>query len=290
MKTPIFIIISMLFTSVLSAQYLDPTSNWTEIETNHNDSTFKYISHYRLNGDTIFDNQTYFKLYLDDLFHIGIRESESHRVYAYLPHENKEYKIYNFNWGIGDTINYGILRYEIDSLLYIYDIVDKIDSLLLKDNKYYNYVSTGPDSKIIQGIGFTQGFFRLFEFNYPFSSKSEMVCFYKGDQLVYKNPVCADCEGTQTSIDEISKSVTSVKVYPQPSNGSVTFEFPAELVSQIESLSIFRVDGVHVETCVINYEPQIEIKDLKPGLYVYVANTLLHKTYSGIFSVTNSNK
>jgi hypothetical protein len=280
----------MLFTSALSAQYLNPTSNWTEILTDRNDSTFKYISHYRLNGDTIFDNQTYFKLYLNDLFHMGIRESESHRIYAYLPNENREYKVYNFNWAIGDTINYGILRYEIDSLLYIYRIVDKIDSILLKDNKYYNYVSTGTDSKIIQGIGFTQGFFRRFEFNYPFSSKSEMVCFYKGDQLVYKNPVYADCEGTITSIDEISKAETLIKVYPQPSNGPVTFEFGPEMVTQFNTLTIYRVDGVLMETRTLYNEPKIEIKDLKPGLYVYVVNTLLHKTYSGIFSVTSNNK
>ena len=281
----------MLFTSALNAQYLDPNSNWTEILTDRNDSTFKHISHYRLNGDTIFDNQTYFKLYLNDLFHMGIRESESHRVYAYLPNENKEYKIYNFNWGIGDTINYGILRYEIDSLFYHYVIIDKIDSILLKDNKYYNYVSTGPDSKIIQGIGFTQGFFRLFDFsNYPFSINYEMVCFYKGDQLVYKNPIYADCEGTITSIDEISKAETLIKVYPQPSNGPVTFEFGPEMVTQFNSLTIYRVNGVLMETRTLYNEPKIEIKDLKPGLYVYVVNTLLHKTYSGIFSVTSNNK
>jgi hypothetical protein len=108
--------------------------------------------------------------------------------------------------------------------------------------------------------------------------------------LVYKNPVYADCEGTITSIDEISKAETLIKVYPQPSNGPVTFEFGPEMVTQFNTLTIYRVDGVLMETRTLYNEPKIEIKDLKPGLYVYVVNTLLHKTYSGIFSVTSNNK
>lgn len=194
-----------------------------------------FLLRYYFDGDTVIEDVTYSHLFResgDTIYPIkssagGIRE-ENKRVY-YIgddflrsPGWGEELLLFDFNMQINDTVYHTddgkrkSIVLDIDSV----QIGDRFRKRYLVDNGWYFH---NPDY-IIEGIGsVVNGLFGhitvLPTCGYHFW---EHVCFYSGDQLVYKNPTFSDCSAgvNLSSIEDIIASM--INIYPNPFNESIT--------------------------------------------------------------------
>ncbi|NLJ82585.1 MAG: T9SS type A sorting domain-containing protein [Bacteroidales bacterium] len=219
----------LLAFSFAKAQFLTDNMHWTEIRYNSMvDPDIVYD--YKIEGDTTIDEIVYHKVYLNNDFSFCLRETDSNEVFLYRFFEDiegvkgKEYLLYDFKWERGKKLFYpDYYNFEDESSL-IYTIIDKIDSVQLLNGLYYKCLKNENGTiKIIQGIGDLTRF-TLDRLSATDGSKYALLCFHKGDQLIYLNPNYEDCSGTAvTSIAPISLE-NSIKIFPNPTNNCLNIE------------------------------------------------------------------
>lgn len=268
MKAKNLILILILFAQVVNGQVFDKNSNWSIITTNRFDESFHEISTYKLEGDTTINELEYYKVFNNENFYCALRESYS-KVYAYFSEFDTELMIYNFHWSPNDTL-YHQVSYDSDSM-YIQTVLgNTIDSVQLLDGNYYKCVKnlTG-DISIIRGIGDTRGFF-ISTFELPLDgSQFSLLCFYKGDALIYSNPEYNYCN--PNSLNDIKDSNFKINVYPNPSNHTITIELPQNI--NIDTLSIFDVNGCLIKSYNVRGKYKIKTQNLSTGIYILTASS-----------------
>lgn len=262
----------------VSGQIFDKTSNWTEITTKTYDPSVCNIKKYELNGDTTINNLNYTKLYINGELKGGIRETQDSLIYTYFLSNEQEVLIYDFSWKVGKTIY--SQKYDESTFETMCEIT-KIDSLLLEDGNYYEYVQTSLECKIIQGISSTFGFFSN-TFYFPWNGdQTRLLCFYKGTQLVYSNPdydFCDSCQQLYSNINEKS-IINSISVSKE--NVSFSFNQP------VKKVLIYSNQGALVRTCYVLGLPSMDITICEYGNYVYQVIAENDKVYVGKFIINN---
>lgn len=288
MKKIIIFIFSFLFgihsysTDTTKAHLVSPKTKWSEIMINVLDSTYAIIN-YVVEGDTTINDTNYFKvlLYSDEgvkdfknnnesldtidstrSFFMGLRESNKHEVYAWIPSEEKAKLIYDFSWKIGDTLYYQDI--ESDNFL-IMDIIDKIDSIQLYDGNYYQSINNGD---LIRGIGLKYGIMsHIFTVSLPGYIR-ELLCFYSGEQLIYKNEKYDSCTPDLNSIISIKMKENNIMVYPNPSDGTIRFNL-GDNPKDVYLLRIFSQTGRLLIIHQVEHENEITLEGFKRGVYYY---------------------
>ena len=282
MKIKFLIIISLFIFQTPKSQVFSKSSNWIEVTTNVFDETIFEISEYKIKGDTLIDDKNYSKVLRNNEYYSALRETEDNKIYAYLYEpffpplffQGRELLIYDFDWYPGKEL-YCQTAYADSLLLTIFG--NSIDSIQLLNEKYYKYFDRGTSSKQIRGIGNTEGFF-ISTFYLPGNgNKYSLLCFYIDDTLVYSNPNFNYCNtGT---INYLTDNDSKIKLYPNPSNYSITVEFLESL--DVDTFSVFDIKG----SLIIKYEVRgnntIEIKNLAKGAYVYFAVLKNNQKLSG---------
>jgi len=281
----IITLVLLFFTTIVQAQTTEyafnKRSNWTIITTSVFDKTFFKIDTYNIDGDTVIDNKSYSKLLRNNNFYAAIRETEDHKIYVYFPDwwDCGELLIYDFDWHPNDTL-YQETTYNCyfpeDSVIQVI-LGNEIDSIQLLDGKYYKYANYFG-STIIRGIGDTGGFF-ISTFDLPTNGDQyALLCFYIDDVLVYRNPNYSDCNGNSVNIVTVDDD-SKIKVYPNPSNHSITVEFPENL--DVDVFKIFDTKGTLVGIYEVSGKIQIEVSNLAKGTYVYSAVLKNNQQLSG---------
>lgn len=268
MKPKNLILILILFAQVVNGQVFNKNSNWSLITTNRFDDAYYEIATYKLEGDTTINDLKYYKVLKNENFYCALRESDS-EVYAYFSDFDSELLIYNFNWSPNDTL-YHQVSYDPDSM-YIQTVLgNTIDSVQLIDGNYYKCVKnyTG-DISIIRGIGDTRGFFiSTFELP-PDGSQFSLLCFYKGETLIYSNSEYNYCNSS--SLNDIIDSNFQINVYPNPSNHTITIELPQN--TNIDTLHIFNINGCLIKSYDVCGRNIIEAQNLSKGIYILSASS-----------------
>ena len=172
-------------------------SSWTEITTNRFDDTFQEINTYKIDGDTLIGSTNYSKLLRNNNFYSALRETGNNRIYVYFPDLGRELLIYDFDWDYGKTL----YSQTWDGDVVIQAVVPSGGEqfITLLDGKRYRSFSTGS-FRLIKGIGDTRGFFAS-TFETPTNGdQTALLCFYRGDTLIYRNPSFNDCFVAVTGI------------------------------------------------------------------------------------------
>jgi len=201
---------------------------------------------YSLQGDTTISGKLYRKVcrnigsHLDPIYKWvgGLREQDKKVYYFGLSYYEKlgttfnyEFLLYDFNKQIGDTVRLDYL--QINSPLVNY-IISEIDSIKIgeKFRKLYKVRPKGYGNPeyIVEGIGnITSGLFGVIT---PIPTCLEchqdwqFICFSQNGETVCLNPAFVDCNSLlMSSISESKASNQFVRIYPNPANEYIQFEF-----------------------------------------------------------------
>ena len=268
------------------SQSFDKKSSWTLITTNRFDHIPDEISTYKVDGDTLIDDQRYSKIFRNDNFYSALRETEDNKIYARFPDFDRELLIYDFDWHPNDTLYHNSLRCQDKNSIHAI-LGSEIDSIQLLDGKYYKYVAgyrglasdcfTYVGETIIRGIGDARGFFYS-TYEWPTDgSQYALLCFYIDDILVYSNPDFSYCNFNSTNM--IINNDSNIKLYPNPSNHSITVEFVENLT--VDTFQLVDTKGSLIKTYEVNGQSKIEMQNLAKGIYVYSAISTNNKKLSG---------
>lgn len=226
----IIITAALLFAlQIVKAQFLTDNMRWTYIETNIFEDIPDKVYSDRIEGDTIITGLTYFKVYNENnIFFAALREDTANKIFFYDFFTNREYLLYDFEWENGKELLYQWRVYDSvlgDYPLISYAVIDKMDSVQLLDGLYYKCLRDGTSENrinVIQGIGDLKGFF-LYPLRPSNGSQIDLLCFHKGNQLIYLNPDYEDCTaGITSNIEELSKD--KIKIFPNPTSNNLTIE------------------------------------------------------------------
>ena len=137
MKQAIKILALLLLSTIAQAQTTEPVfntkSSWIEVRTNLMDSTIFEITTYKIDGDTLINGKKYSKVFANDIFWgVGLRETEDHKIYTYVPGFGRELLLYDFDWYPGKILYYQIIGFP-DEFFILAIIGDVIDSIQLLD-------------------------------------------------------------------------------------------------------------------------------------------------------------
>ncbi|HET9570907.1 MAG TPA: T9SS type A sorting domain-containing protein [Bacteroidales bacterium] len=254
--------------------------HWQEVEY-HDDSgdpsgEAKIIMNYWISGDTVFKGKAYKKLYRECVyqdsaefhndgliyrygisFRLGIREDEQGRIYI---SDNVSYPtellLYDFSdWDIGDTL---FLNRGGDNITPTIITVNNLDSILLLDGSYAKSFSGFDQLKLINGIGFTNGF--LFPIApYPGSILRSLIFrFYKGDRLLWENPKYVDLNNLRNNMVVRTYSAKNILNFNLPFN--------------FNQLELYSLDGSLLYKCYNQGNTKIQIGPISNGVYLFKVN------------------
>jgi len=272
MKTKILILILLFTVQLANAQTFDKKSSWVEVRTSMFDETFFELTTYKVGCDTLINSKNYSKIFRNDKFYVALRETEDNQIYVHFPNSRFiEVLVYDFDWypnkelyfqrtyNMGPTPDPSTPNYYRCAIL-----GNEIDSVLLLNGKYYQYVHLYGSIELIKGIGRTSGFLHDITPLPTDGSQYALLYFYINGVLVYRNPYF-----DPTGINNTTDNVSEIKIYPNSSNHAVSVEIPANL--NVETFSIFDTRGLLIKTYNISGKTTLEIKNLAKGVYMYVA-------------------
>ncbi len=132
----------LLFSVIVFSQSFDLNSHWTEITTSVFDETMEEINDFKLQGDTVLNEQTYRKLFQNSIFLMGLRNSDDNKVYVCLGKDEQEYLLYDFDWSVGKVLQgqmYGEDGYFTTAT------IEEINSIQLLDGNTYDCIKDHED-------------------------------------------------------------------------------------------------------------------------------------------------
>ncbi len=176
-----------------------------------------------INGDTIINAMTYHKIFQSGYisascpppgynyynnYEGAIRQDVLlKKVFFILPSNANEELLYDFNLGIGDTLQPSI-NTPPD-----YNYISSIDSVLVGSQYHKRFLLNNLNDTnyaIIEGLGSTFGLFHKIVL--PFESGSQLNCFNNEGNIYPVNSSCLFNIG----IFEINKSILNIKIFPNP--------------------------------------------------------------------------
>ncbi len=224
--------------------------------------------------DTMIDDKLCSKMLEQDY-----DQSAGSRIYHYMYQKNDSvfffkdglfHLLYDFGAQVGDTIELGYYTtYSGDPLKMIIDSTGIIN--VSEEDRKIQYVTCGDGmviefgNHVIAGIGSTSFMFPTLDFSYD----GPLRCYSDSNIEVFHNPLYdgpawngEDCAETTLSVDKISQA--RLNVYPNPSNDIIRINGLASPATY----KISTTNGISVKSGSIHPSQTINIKDLKPGVYI----------------------
>lgn len=271
------------YAQTLYSDYLDNSCEWYyyQVGVDGSSTTTSYITYY-IDGDTITNNNYYFKRYYDRLDTIRnpmfgsttvnqttrvlfdlIREDSLKRFYTlYTP--NTDIILYDFNLSVNDTFaNASCTVFDIDSV--------SINNRTL----YWFLAESVPNDKkgLIEGVGHNK-----FICGTPFHQYESLVCFKKQNQTLTVDTT-KNCNAfltpnkLTTSLSEFNTRHKKIKSYPNPVSDylNIVHELGND---KIENIQIFNSVGQFMQTPIAKSENiiQIDASEYNRGLYFVIVS------------------
>lgn len=266
-KLLVFSVIVIITLSAFSQNFPIDTLNANWIERNEHgegkDLTIEYFRYY-VDGDTIFNDQKFFKLYEEqdgrNAKYMGaFREVEGKVYYKgedyWGPNTDTIVLLYDFTAEIGDTVYTGAWQAHI---------IQDVDSVMV-DGQLRKRLRTW-DQDWIEGLGCINGFF------YPTSDipiaywKVWISCYYVAEEMIYHNPEFYDCYtllGTQDF-----QVLDDITILPNP-----VIKGQSIKVKNIDNYAIvylYDLSGrkLMIDEAVVDGSIEISTANLSEGLYI----------------------
>ncbi|MCR4800712.1 MAG: T9SS type A sorting domain-containing protein [Bacteroidales bacterium] len=230
------------------------------------------VGSFRIDGDTIINNVEYRKLYLENYFYGGVRETKDSLVYYYdaVAYE-QEILLYDFAWQVGKQIKSGGFSNISE---YVYATIDRIDTLVLENGRKCAYITTSRGTKCIQGIGDVNGF--LYPVDYIAQADCEIAhklwCAIDTkingeNRIIYKDEQCNDCYSCSDNL-AVLESNKAISLSPNPVKDILTLSLP----SASNEIKIFDLQGKLLLQQNVGFSAEINVSMLQTGTYVLVVN------------------
>jgi hypothetical protein len=199
----------------------------------------------------------------------AIRQDIFNKKVFYLPPAQlTEQLLYDFTMEVGDTVK-GYLQFLSSSP----DTVLVIDSVLIGNNYHKRWlINPCYEIYLIEGVGSTFGLLKPSPGCATDMDDYSLSCFSQDGQTLYPNP-SSDCQLiTSTNITDLFSG--EIRVFPNPSNGSITIEFNHPF--GISEVRINDMIGNIVLQNQVSNQNEVNLKNLSPGTYIL---TIISKEY-----------
>ncbi|PCJ25516.1 MAG: hypothetical protein COA97_07550 [Flavobacteriales bacterium] len=298
----LFLLFSLNSFSQIYFSFPDSSAVWrirTDVDDGWTSSIVGYTDYF-LNGDTTINSILYTKMYKSfhggaynidtaNAFYFGALRESNKRVlffpdtnmqgpylgnfcynwiYPNTPNYSEELLLYDFNAGVGDTVQY----FHLDSS---YIIINSIDSVLIQGQyrKRYNYsglYNSGVACGIYSSFNYVEGIGNIYEgpFNlwtYYFENSDFLRCF-EDENVLYTN--VGDCSLFGVGIEE-QFNENNLKMYPNPVSSNLTIELIDFNKSFKAQIYLTDITGKEVYATSINQSINtIDVSSFKSGLYL----------------------
>lgn len=298
------VILTFMFSGIqLNAQEasrfpITPTSVWRinyeyycdgeEFAHQSGDQEYKYF----VNGDTLIEGRTYFKLYKNGFLYLetpveirnkymGALRDSANRFYYIKENENSESLLYNFDAKAGESIcpDCGGMNY----------IVGETDTLENGRKRFFIDIMTvhcGSANMLIEGIGWLGG---LLEGNscyaHPGIRGSYLLCYSENEMPEYITEMTPRCAKTV----ECSDVFTPVKQFDFPvfkprinlvDNKILEISASGSYTNSLCQVSIYSLTGQQLKATKMTLPGTIDVTTLGNGIFIV-------KTSNGINSATS---
>lgn len=269
-------IIAISFQFTLPAQnFVSPDNQWNVLASGMPQSAITEI--FWFEGDSVVNNKTYQKFWIsrDSLLNRqfeGLMREDSNVVY-FIPPEQNESILYDFNAQIGDTVS--IVNYFcFEAFPFVVYDIDTVEYYGMSRKHWYLGIQGEIREIWIEGIGSYSG---------PLYSAYEMcivcpywglLCFHQQGALQYMKPDETVCYiKTVGQTENLEASALLIKPNPAASGSGFFVESPFRL----DEINLFNSSGQLLQNIRAEEPGQIKVltDGLKPGIY------LLRATGSG---------
>jgi len=281
MRVKLLLLITLYCNIALSQNYLNSTSKWYELRGDRYDNWWERSTFY-INGDSIIDNKTYYKLiqdydyfkfptgdigsgdtlqFLEGLSKLHFIREDSAKFYKY--QNANEHLIIDFDLEVGDTIvtmnNYEtILEVDTIEILGVERKVFKTSNW----NKIYEGIGTNRGG-ILRGVNHLgdEGVGSLFCYSIDNAS------FEFDETWSYPHIGMDNCSELITDItDDLHGD--KVDIYPNPANHLINVKTNLEFNKA--EISLFDINGNLCLKESFRNEMQIDISNLSNGIYFLI--------------------
>jgi len=237
-------------------------------------------------GDTLLSGVSYSKLFKTSFlsihvgnfdsthfysrsFYGGLRE-ESKVIYFYDPATSLESVVFNFNWGVGDTVGYSWAGF--------YLTISTIDSVQMLDGSFrkrYNFPSVGYSTEwYIEGVGNDWGILPNYtSVGGPGAFWSDLTCFSQLGTVVYFDPNTGEDCDILTSVNSNYSTSQGVQISNNPFSDKCKVKF-GNLIHK-GTMTVVDAEGkIFIQKSIRDSESEIISKENLgvPGIYFLIFN------------------
>lgn len=266
-----------------SQDFVKEGKQWNVSETMNFGGTVTLI--YKIEGDSVANNLHYKKVwsYEDSTFTgrvlFGLIREGAGKVFFQPNYSNKESLLYDFNIGIGDTVQVLSLPNQGDCEVVL--TCTGIDTITYfgKPRKRWSFASY--DSEIwVEEIGNLNGLFSNRFYECIFDVDYSLLCSYEDDTLIYENPEGHPCYINTVGIGE-NPYEPQISIFPNPV--IINSKFKIKSKKRISSVEIYGAGGklrfqMHD---ISKRELTIQSKNLNKGFFLLYIKTDDNQVYAG---------
>lgn len=231
-------------------------------------------------GDTVtIGNTLYVEVKVNSEVFGYLREDTlSRRVYYRSIWDDESALLYDFSLEEGDTIQlYGDPGHKYTVLQ-----VDSVELLNgdVRKRWIFSLEFYYTNAVWIEGIGNTT-IYLLNSGDLDYCTvETVTLCVHENEELVYMNDTFDTCYLDWVNVSETD--IESIKVYPNPTKGQITFSIPNVSSHKNPTLHIINSFGQTVKVlCIQEKQTQIDITGLPAGSYFYWFYDGKHQLYAG---------
>ncbi len=215
-----------------------------------------------ISGDTLINGLLYQKLSIvNPVWYKGAirQDSINRKVFIIPPAALTEELLYDFTMQVGDTVQGYIETYHAR------DVVESIDTVLVGNNYRKRWkINSGYNIYFIEGIGSTYGLVEPSPGTIVDAPDFSISCFRQNNITIYPDTV-SSCE-LITSVKPVEAQNDQLKMYPNPSHGSITIEFDKSM--NIKEIRLTDLPGKIILEQQTGGRTKMEITNLQNGLYI----------------------
>lgn len=232
---------------------------------------------FKYNGDTIINNISYSKLYLNSTdgtsnkYVAAIRNDSTNISFIIKADSLHEKLFYNFNLKIGDTLS----SYTNATSNTYYEIVDLIDNTIDSNGENRRTYHFNDGFTWIEGIGNTHSLLNPNHRTFQIPVRNDLKCFHQNDTLVYLNPIFDDCFYDNTGIDESTK--TNVNINPNPITKTSVLKIENTTYQNLK-INFYNINGALVKSDKItNNQFLINAFEFTAGIHFYRIENVMNE-------------
>ncbi len=226
-------------------------------------------------GDTTINSMTYQKLFtpfvqssttglcanISTGYKGAIRQDTTlKKVFYFSPNASTEKLLYDFNMQVGDSVLGCLNSIDIPTI----DTVIQIDSILVGNNYRKRWkINDCYNIYLIEGIGSTYGLITFLPGCLTDQASCTLQCFHQESETIYPD-TSINCQ-LISNLSNTDKNFEQIKVFPNPSNGSINIDIGNIGMSTIKLTDLL---GNIVIQRVILSNTIVVLDNLETGLYV----------------------